>query len=517
MITILLKASIILGITLMFYKLILQQETFFGSNRLYLVCCLVLAFSLPFVTLPPIVDNQGVISTWVETIPGPVNESEIINPLPSEQVNEAKSEPKQSPLPWTTWLIYVYIFGVVVFMVNFLIQLATILWKVQASKDRVVDEKCVIINTQHAQAPCSFFNYIFIHPQSFDHATYEKIIAHEKIHAQQGHSWDLMFAELAVILLWFNPLVWLFKTEVEKNLEFQTDHLLLRNPEVKKKDYQLSLVQIANPHKALTITTNYNQSLLKNRITMMNSKTSTPHRYWKYAFVFPLVFGALLMLNKPQSIARAADPGPNPIPEALEEAQYTDDCSDLLRAAKSNNLTRVKALLNSVNPNCEYRGDGEPRSALVAAARNGNIEIVRALLAADADVEFHAGGDEPPLMAASANGHVELVRLLIEEGANVNRLSPGNGTALLTAARSGHSEVVQLLISNKADVNAQVQGDGTALIQSVRNGHYQVSKLLLLKGADPYQNVPGDEYAMYHARVSGNKAMIKLLEQYGSQ
>ena len=75
MITVLLKASFILGLTLLFYKLLLQQETFFGSNRWYLIGCLVLAFSLPFVTLPPIVDHQGVISTWVETIPDPISEA----------------------------------------------------------------------------------------------------------------------------------------------------------------------------------------------------------------------------------------------------------------------------------------------------------------------------------------------------------------------------------------------------------------------------------------------------------
>ncbi len=518
MISILLKASFVLGITLLFYKLILQQETFFSSNRWYLVACLMLTCSLPFVTLPHIVDNQGVITTWVESIPNSVEESNTTIPPTSGSVNKSNSGSESASVSWTTWLIYAYVFGVVIFAINLLLQIVAILWKVHISKDNVLDgDGCLIINTKHPQSPCSFFHYIFIHPDSYEQAIYEKIIAHEKIHAQKGHSWDLLFAELAVILLWFNPLAWMFKTEVEKNLEFQTDQLLLKNHAVTKKEYQLSLVQIANPSKALSITTNYNQSLLKNRIAMMNSKISTPHRYWKYAFVFPLVFGALLMLNKPESLARAANPGPNPIPGPFEETGYNDDCSSLLGAVKANNLSRVEKLLESIDPNCEYRGGGEPRSPLVAAARKGNMEIVQALLSAGADVEYHAGGDEPPLMAASANGHVELVRMLLKEGAKVNRVSASNGTALLTAARSGHQEVVQLLISNNAKVNVKVSGDGTALIQAVRNGHFEISKLLLEQGADPYLHVPGDEYAMYHARVAGDKAMIKLLERYGSQ
>ncbi len=114
-----------------------------------------------------------------------------------------------------------------------------------------------------------------------------------------------MEAKLAVILLWFNPLVWLLKKEIERNIEYQTDSLLLEEGQISRNQYQLSLVQIAAPHKPLTITTNYNQSLLKQRILMMNAKKSILHGYWKYTFLAPLFFGTLLLLNKP-AISRTA-------------------------------------------------------------------------------------------------------------------------------------------------------------------------------------------------------------------
>ncbi|MCB0631508.1 MAG: M56 family metallopeptidase [Saprospiraceae bacterium] len=156
-------------------------------------------------------------------------------------------------------------------------------------------------------------------------------------------------------------------------------------------------------------------------------------------------------------------------------------CSDLLRAVKAGDAAQVSELLKTVDPNCNFRDDGEPRSPLVAAARLGHLEIGQLLVAAQADVEFHDRGDETPLMAAARYGHLDFVKYLLDQ---------------------------------KAEVNAQVDGDGTALICAVSGNYYEIAKLLLEHGADPYQVSPGDEYAMYHARMAGNKKMVELLKGY---
>lgn len=156
-------------------------------------------------------------------------------------------------------------------------------------------------------------------------------------------------------------------------------------------------------------------------------------------------------------------------------------CADLLRAVKSGQVERVKELLKSVDPDCAFFDEGEPRSSLVAAARQGNLEITDLLLKAKADVEYKARGDESPLMAAANYGHLALVKLLVANGAKVNR---------------------------------KISGDGTALIGAVRGGHYEVAKYLLEQGANPFAVVSGDEYAMYHARINEDKKMIKLLRHF---
>ncbi|GAA4295380.1 M56 family metallopeptidase [Nibribacter koreensis] len=332
----LLKVSLVMAVGFLFYKLFLQQESFFATNRFYLLCCLALAFAFPFVNMPQLVKNQGIVSslfqekeTGQEVSPSvastPLNNSVVQEPAststPASQIN-VPEQPSASSVSavkessqiktnmqaersafegrsWGFWLVMFYAFGVAIFCLNLLFQLVATFWKVYQNQDKVEDGDYVIINTAKPQAPCSFFKYIFIHPDSYDFDTYEQIIAHEKIHVRLGHTLDLLLAELAVVVLWFNPLAWLYKREVEKNIEYQTDAILLGQEQVSPDIYQMSLLQIACPQKPLSITTNYNQSLLKQRICMMNAKKSTPHAFWKYAFLAPLFFGTLLVLNEP--------------------------------------------------------------------------------------------------------------------------------------------------------------------------------------------------------------------------
>lgn len=317
----LIKVSFVIAIALLFYKIFLQQESFFGTNRIYFVFCIFLAFICPYVEIPQLVNHQGYISqifksSEKEEVSSRTNyvpiypESDIITneqsptvktlPVEGEENIKADLLVKNSKgYSLIFWISLIYFFGASVFLLNLLFQLAIIYIKVLKSKDKIYDGSVVIVNTSTRQAPCSFFKYIFIHPDDYDFDTYDQIIKHEKIHVQQRHSWDLIFAELAVIILWFNPLIWLYKKEVEKNIEFQTDAILIDKKRVSKDKYQMNLLQIAVPEKPLNITTNYNQSLLKQRIMMMNAKKSNFNSYWKYAFIAPVFLVTILLLNEP--------------------------------------------------------------------------------------------------------------------------------------------------------------------------------------------------------------------------
>ena len=88
-------------------------------------------------------------------------------------------------------------------------------------------------------------------------------------------------------------------------------------------------------------------------------------------------------------------------------------------------------------------------SELVNAAREGDIEAVRALVNAGIDInEAEEYSGVTALMGATGAGHEEIVRLLIGAGADVNARSSGfmseGNTALMSAADAGHEEIVRV-------------------------------------------------------------------------
>ena len=103
-------------------------------------------------------------------------------------------------------------------------------------------------------------------------------------------------------------------------------------------------------------------------------------------------------------------------------------------------------------------------TALQAAAEAGSVDVVRALVAAGAEVEEDTFAAPPPLRIATWRGDAEVARVLIEAGADVTRkvaYTPwGRWDLLHLAVEGGNAEVVRVLVEAGADVNAAILDAG---------------------------------------------------------
>ena len=559
----LVKASVVIAILLTFYIFFLERESFFKANRIYLIGCLVLTFLLPFIALPKLVNNQGIVTTLIEQteqnesqiiqteVKKPLVLNEVINTNDTQQsssVTEVISSTQKRSL--MDWVLLFYYFGVVIFSLNLLLQILNILLKAFRSTDKIYDTDNIIINTNSVKEPCSFLNYIFINPESYDFDTYEQIIAHEKIHVKKRHSLDLLLSEIAVIILWFNPFIWLFRKEIEKNIEYQTDELLLSENTYQKDQYQMNLLNIATHNKPLTITTNYNQSILKQRIMKMNSKKSNPHNYWKYSFIAPLFFAILLLLNKPQlALAHTTTNTPillnkdvlhddnlnnSSIPKTKESTsaiQTNPECKKLLEAIRSEDLTKVKELLKTTDVNCVDPHPGyderivngniwkieKAKAPLFAAARIGNLQIGKLLVAAGATITLHVQGDGTPFITAAQYGQLDFMKYLLDNGAELDRYFPNQGTALIAAANNGQTKAIQFLLSRGSQIGFHSPNQGNALIAAANNGHVETVKFLLSKGAEINVISPNQGNALIAAANNGHVETVKFLLSKGAK
>ncbi|RZJ80117.1 MAG: peptidase M56, BlaR1 [Flavobacterium sp.] len=302
-----LNVALILAGCFLFYKIFLQKETFFPLNRFVLLGCLFLSFSLPLIPVPEQWSfrkaNEEVLSFTAEV--ALTNKTLAIESVKDKTLSPVVKDESifkdVSPLDVVVWA---YWLGVAIFGINFLFQLCVLLYK-SYSRPFIQDGRFRIVELSGEQAPCSFANNIFINPDKYDWDTYSQIILHEKIHIQQGHSYDIILAELALVFQWFNPFAWFYRKAMEDNLEFLTDNELLSNSTVEPASYQMSLVKVSAPNFPASLTTNYNQSILKKRLLMMNSKKSNINSTWKYLCIVPLLLVFVSLLNEPVAFGKS--------------------------------------------------------------------------------------------------------------------------------------------------------------------------------------------------------------------
>ncbi len=160
--------------------------------------------------------------------------------------------------------------------------------------------------------------------------------------------------------------------------------------------------------------------------------------------------------------------------------------------------------------------DGGSLTPLIYAVRANDLDSVKALLAAGADINQVSGYGWSPLLVATQNRFYQLAAYLLDHGADVNLTNKGGWTPLYLATdnrniESGdypvrkpdmdHLDYIKLLLDHGANVNARMkdstetrtvftnqwldENGATAFLRASQSGDIVLMKLLLAHGADP--------------------------------
>jgi ankyrin repeat protein len=158
---------------------------------------------------------------------------------------------------------------------------------------------------------------------------------------------------------------------------------------------------------------------------------------------------------------------------------------ELVVAAREGDLETVRALLaKRTNVNAAAR-DGA--TAVLWAAHHANLPMVRALVAAGANVNVPNRYGMTPLLEASRTGDTPMIAELLKAGADIKESAhPEGETPLMAASRTGKLDAVALLLKAGADPNvADSFQTQTALMRAAEEGHVDVVNALLAAKADP--------------------------------
>ncbi len=189
-----------------------------------------------------------------------------------------------------------------------------------------------------------------------------------------------------------------------------------------------------------------------------------------------------------------------------------------------------------------------PDQVLLAAAARGDVQAIRRLSSAGAELQTAlSGAGSEWLFAAAADvtdrvrelpaagcavkakeenacspphesvfsGHAEAVLLLLAAG--VDARNKRGETPLHRAARNGHTDAMRLLLAAGADVNAKDENGRTPLHGAAEGGHTDAAGLLLEAGADANAKAEDGRTPLHGAAEKGNTAVAELLRAHGAE
>jgi ankyrin repeat protein len=179
-----------------------------------------------------------------------------------------------------------------------------------------------------------------------------------------------------------------------------------------------------------------------------------------------------------------------------------------------------RSQLPSSSPRPVRTGDQHQLKAvaedLVAAIRNGDVQVVRKLLDTRADVNTRDAEGNTPLILASFYASPQCVALLIDKGADVNAANKAGATALIRAATSYHK--TRLLVAAGAKVRVRTALGNTPLILAARRaGNSRTVQLLLARGADATERNKAGVGPVLSAAASGDVKTVRLLLDAGAK
>ena len=143
----------------------------------------------------------------------------------------------------------------------------------------------------HNHSSFSFFNFSFFP----DENVVPDIVRHELSHIRHHHSVDVIFAEIMMIIQWFNPFIYLYKKELQSLHEYQADRDVVATG-VDKKNYMMLILQQCTAVDFSGMSNNFSLILTKKRLKMITRNEKNKRLWWRLLAILP-VFAVLLIAN----------------------------------------------------------------------------------------------------------------------------------------------------------------------------------------------------------------------------
>ena len=365
----LLSATLLLLVVWPAYFLLLRYSRRYALNRVLFLVLILAIGGLPFleVSSPLPALSSGIrssLSTLEVEAAVPVDFSARTQVPGTDAIaGEAAEFFAPSPVMQTTndaapsSLTYRngYLVGLVFFGLLFLLRTVRLWWLVRRAEVR--PEGYRLLPDGEGQA-FTFGPHVYVSADVAEGEDFEHVLRHERVHARQFHSLDILLGEAFVTLFWFHPVAWWVRAQLRANLEYLVDQAVV-DEGVNKRSYQLALVRQSAAQQGLALALPFSEPSLKARIARLTGVPASSVTAWLVALGLCL-WGAVsvLVINGTETanlfedsyLAASAGPGDpyydyyrQTIPGELNEIHLLTD-----RMLTGDEYLRLRGLLGRV-------------------------------------------------------------------------------------------------------------------------------------------------------------------------
>lgn len=256
-------------ISLVVFDVLHRKESYHGYNRFYLVATFIAGIAIP-------------LCRWEHSI----QPAQTLLRQPMAHIITAGKEISglQEKTGNYNWLLGIYVAGACIAAIVLLADVVKLTHCYIKGK-KTKQAEWTIVETHKEHAPFSFLNTLFISSNKlYNSEEWEMLLMHEYQHTRLLHFADVAALELARIVLWFHPLVYIYHSRLRLVHEYQADMACLQPPRVYGKFLVDQMLLQATP----AVTHALSNAPVKKRILMLGHK-SPPYRKLAHLAIFPLI------------------------------------------------------------------------------------------------------------------------------------------------------------------------------------------------------------------------------------
>lgn len=270
------EASLSMAVFYLLYQWLLRAHTEFRFNRLYLLVALVASLAVPLLRWP-VVAVGGVAETL------PTITLSTVTVAVGQEVSRFPSI--------AAWLLAVWLVGALIGLLLLLKDMAA-LWLAVRKYPNIPQKGYRMVLTGGTLPVSSFFRYLFWDETSgMSQQDALQIQRHELAHIRQGHTWDLLLANVVKAVFWFHPVAHWWVSALEEQHEYLADEAVLKqaDPESYARLVTLTLFR----QLQLNLSHSFNSSITKRRINMMFKEKSSSFPIFRVGTLFASVLVAV--------------------------------------------------------------------------------------------------------------------------------------------------------------------------------------------------------------------------------